>query len=158
MVSSLAKLAALAGVSKSTAHRWSCRGLLVRTPSGGIDVAATLAKVEAARDRGAMLTHDPDIPNLARLKARVLEERARLLEIERRRKEQELVPAEEVERWLAAMIIAFRTKVLSISQRLRQRFPELPMALFEHVDHLHREALEELKDPELVRAELVTDA
>ncbi|HHH27319.1 MAG TPA: hypothetical protein ENK57_03075 [Polyangiaceae bacterium] len=151
---SLRKLAGALGLAPTTIRRYAARGLTVPAPSGGWDVEATRTAIEQARASDTVGTASlkrGESPDILRLRARLLEERARLLELDRREREGELVPIEEVRRFVGGEIVAARTKILAAPQRLRQRFPELPMAAIEHLDAILREALEELseQDPEM---------
>ena len=153
-VPSLRKLAGALGLAPTTIRRYAARGLAIPAPSGGWDVEATKAAIEQARASDTVGTASlkrGENPDILRLRARVLEERARLLEIERREREGRLIDREEAVRDYAKLVIAARTKILAVPQRLRQRFPELPMAAIEHLDAILREALEELseQDPEM---------
>jgi len=70
--------------------------------------------------------------------------RAKVLELEYRRKRRQLVPLKDYELGEAARVVAARTKLLGIPSRAKQRLPHLTPGDLEVLDELVRESLEEL--------------
>ena len=70
--------------------------------------------------------------------------KAELLELERKQKEDSLVPMKEVQQKWTEVITTARTKLLGISSKAKQRLPDLDTNAVSCIDDIVREALEEL--------------
>ena len=70
--------------------------------------------------------------------------KAELLELDRKVKEKELVPMEDVENKWCDIITNARTKLLGIPAKAKQRIPDLDANAVSCLDDIVREALEEL--------------
>ena len=70
--------------------------------------------------------------------------KAELLELDRKTKEKELVPMEEVELKWCDIISNARTKLLGIPAKAKQRIPDLDTNAMSCLDDIVREALEDL--------------
>ena len=70
--------------------------------------------------------------------------KAELLELERKQKEELLVPAEDVKTTWVNIISVARTKVLGIQSKAKQRIPDLDTSAMTCLEDIVREALEEL--------------
>lgn len=84
------------------------------------------------------------IPEYEDSKARTEHLKAELLELDRKVKEKELVPMDEVENKWCDIITTARTKLLGISSKAKQRIPDLDANAVSCLDDIVREALEEL--------------
>ena len=83
-------------------------------------------------------------PEYNESKARTEHLKAEMMEIERKKLEDELVSAEEVkEQWVNIVTVA-RTKLLGIATKAKQRLPDLDTNAIACIDDIVREALEEL--------------
>lgn len=87
---------------------------------------------------------DGDIPDYNDSRARSEHERANLLELERRKKEGELIERAAVERADAELAAMVKTKLLGVPARAKQRIPHLSAADVDVLMGLQREALEEI--------------
>ena len=67
-----------------------------------------------------------------------------MLELERKQKEDSLVPLKEVQQKWTEVITTARTKLLGISSKAKQRLPDLDTNAVSCIDEIVREALEEL--------------
>lgn len=70
--------------------------------------------------------------------------KAKLAELEFKKKSGELVPARDVTDRLSSVFTSCRTKLLGIPSRMKQRLPHLSASEIGEVENLVREALEEL--------------
>ena len=84
------------------------------------------------------------IPEYEESKARTEHLKAELLELERKEKEDSLVPMKEVQQKWTEVITTARTKLLGISSKAKQRLPDLDTNAVSCIDDIVREALEEL--------------
>lgn len=82
-----------------------------------------------------------------------------LNEIKKAEQEAELIPADDAVRAWSAILTAFRSRILSVPPRMRSRLPDMPDAAYDELQHLLREALDELSrsDP-LSRSESDPDS
>ena len=87
---------------------------------------------------------DESIPEYEESKARTEHLKAELLELDRKVKEKELVPMEDVENKWCDIITNARTKLLGIPAKAKQRIPDLDANAVSCLDDIVREALEEL--------------
>ena len=87
---------------------------------------------------------DESIPEYEESKARTEHLKAELLELDRKVKESELVPMEDVENKWSDIITNARTKLLGIPAKAKQRIPDLDANAVSCLDDIVREALEEL--------------
>ena len=85
-----------------------------------------------------------DIPAYEESRARTEHLKAELLELERKQKEDSLVPMKEVQQKWTEVITTARTKLLGISSKAKQRLPDLDTNAVSCIDDIVREALEEL--------------
>ena len=121
-----------------------------------VDPDAARTEWAARGSRGSQRTPEPHrvgapYSATAPIVGELLESRRGLYAAQKERIEQalaerrgDLVSAAAVERMVGGLIVAGRTRVLSVPSRLRQRFPELDATVFVELDRLLREALEEL--------------
>ena len=84
------------------------------------------------------------IPEYEESRARTEHLKAELLELERKQKEDSLVPLKEVQQKWTEVITTARTKLLGISSKAKQRLPDLDTTAVSCIDDIVREALEEL--------------
>ena len=84
------------------------------------------------------------IPEYEESRARTEHLKAELLELERKEKEDSLVPMKEVQQKWTEVITTARTKLLGISSNAKQRLPDLDTNAVNCIDDIVREALEEL--------------
>ena len=84
------------------------------------------------------------IPEYEESRARTEHLKAELLELERKQKEDSLVPMKEVQQKWTEVITTARTKLLGISSKAKQRLPDLDNSAVSCIDDIIREALEEL--------------
>ena len=84
------------------------------------------------------------IPEYEESRARTEHLKAELLELERKQKEDSLVPMKEVQQKWTEVITTARTKLLGISSKAKQRLPDLDTNAVSCIDDIVREALEEL--------------
>ena len=102
-------------------------------------VKTTSYKPKAERNKDTM-----SYPEYNESKARTEHLKAEMMEIERKKLEDELVSAEEVkEQWVNIVTVA-RTKLLGIAAKAKQRLPDLDTNAIACIDDIVREALEEL--------------
>ena len=102
-------------------------------------VKTTSYKPKAERNKDTM-----SYPEYNESKARTEHLKAEMMEIERKKLEDELVSAEEVkEQWVNIVTVA-RTKLLGIATKAKQRLPDLDTNAIACIDDIVREALEEL--------------
>ncbi len=87
---------------------------------------------------------DDLIPEYEESRARTEYLKAELLELERKQKEELLVPAEDVKTTWVNIISVARTKVLGIPSKAKQRIPDLDTSAMTCLEDIVREALEEL--------------
>jgi hypothetical protein len=85
-----------------------------------------------------------ELPAYNDSRARTEFEKANLLELERKTKEAQLLPREEVERAQAAAVAISKTRLLGVPSTAKQRIPHLSLDEVEILTALIREALEEL--------------
>ena len=88
------------------------------------------------------------IPDYEESKARTEHLKAELLELERKQKEQDLVPMSEVKISWENVITTARTKLLGVPSKAKQRIPDLDTNAMSHLEDIIREALEELASPQ----------
>ena len=88
-------------------------------------------------------THE-SIPDYEESRARTEHLKAELLELDRKTKEKELVPMDEVENKWCDIISNARTKLLGIPAKAKQRIPDLDTNAMSCLDDIVREALEDL--------------
>ena len=74
--------------------------------------------------------------------------KAELLELERKQKEDDLVPMTEVQRSWENIVATARTKLLGVPSKAKQRIPDLDNNAMNHLEDIIREALEELAEPQ----------
>tara|TARA_R100000781_G_C4031574_1_gene110783 strand:- start:168 stop:680 length:513 start_codon:yes stop_codon:yes gene_type:complete len=107
---------------------------------------------EAATNRNAKKTRNSktneSIPDYEESKARTEHLKAELLELERKQKEQDLVPMSEVKISWENVITTARTKLLGVPSKAKQRIPDLDTNAMSHLEDIIREALEELASPQ----------
>tara|TARA_R100001510_G_C7555858_1_gene137781 strand:- start:62 stop:553 length:492 start_codon:yes stop_codon:yes gene_type:complete len=102
-------------------------------------VKTTSYKPKVERNKDTM-----SYPEYNESKARTEHLKAEMMEIERKKLEDELVSAEEVkEQWVNIVTVA-RTKLLGIATKAKQRLPDLDTNAIACIDDIVREALEEL--------------
>jgi phage terminase Nu1 subunit (DNA packaging protein) len=89
------------------------------------------------------------IPEYEESKARTEHLKAELLELERKQKEQDLVPMSEVSMKWENIITTARTKLLGVPSKAKQRIPDLDNNAMNHLEDIIREALEELSEPQV---------
>ena len=94
--------------------------------------------------RSRLSKTDESIPEYEESKARTEHLKAELLELDRKVKEKELVPMEDVENKWCDIITNARTKLLGIPAKAKQRIPDLDANAVSCLDDIVREALEEL--------------
>lgn len=87
---------------------------------------------------------DENIPDYAQSRARAEYEKANLLELDRKRKESELLLRSDVEKAWSDAITASKTKLLALPTMAKQRIPHLDLEEIEILTELVREALEAL--------------
>ncbi len=92
---------------------------------------------------------DESIPDYEESRARTEHLKAELLELDRKQKEQLLVPAAEVKSSWAQIISLARTKVLGIPSKAKQRIPDLDTSAMTCLEDIVRESLEDLASSEL---------
>lgn len=93
--------------------------------------------------------NDSEIPDYTVSRARAEYEKANLLELDRKRKEGELLTRSEVEKAWTDAISASKTKLLALPTMAKQRIPHLDLEEIEILTELIREALEALaNEPE----------
>ena len=97
----------------------------------------------APKRKRSSLTTDL-IPEYEESRARTEHLKAELLELERKQKEDSLVPMKEVQQKWTEVITTARTKLLGISSKAKQRLPDLHTNAVSCIDDIVREALEEL--------------
>lgn len=90
--------------------------------------------------------NDSDIPEYTVSRARAEYEKANLLELDRKRKEGELLLRSEVQKAWSDAINASKTKLLALPTMAKQRIPHLDLEEIEILTELVREALEGLAD------------
>lgn len=90
--------------------------------------------------------NDGEIPDYTVSRARAEYEKANLLELDRRKKEGELLTRVEVEKAWSDAINASKTKLLALPTMAKQRIPHLDLEEIEVLTELVREALEALAD------------
>lgn len=97
-------------------------------------------------DQGKVRNSSTDdlIPEYEESRARTEYLKAELLELERKQKEELLVPAEDVKTTWVNIISVARTKVLGIPSKAKQRIPDLDTSAMTCLEDIVREALEEL--------------
>tara|TARA_R100000329_G_scaffold124960_1_gene103460 strand:- start:181 stop:705 length:525 start_codon:yes stop_codon:yes gene_type:complete len=88
------------------------------------------------------------IPDYEESRARTEHLKAELLELERKQKEQDLVPMSEVKITWENIITTARTKLLGVPSKAKQRIPDLDTNAMSHLEDIIREALEELASPQ----------
>ena len=88
--------------------------------------------------------NDSEIPDYTESRARAEYEKANLLELERKKKESELLTRAEVEKAWSDAINASKTKLLALPTMAKQRIPHLDLEEIEILTELVREALEAL--------------
>jgi phage terminase Nu1 subunit (DNA packaging protein) len=79
-------------------------------------------------------------------RVRTIKERiqAKLLDLELKEKQRELLPAREVETEWSKLVVAFRTRILAVPSKIRSTMPDATPAVVIRIEELIREALEEL--------------
>jgi hypothetical protein len=98
--------------------------------------------------RGKARQGSPAIPSaLAEASAREKDWRARLAELEYRRKAGELVNAKDIETRIADVFARCRTKLLGLPSKAKAALPHLTHADVRAIDDLVRQALEDLAEP-----------
>tara|TARA_B100001094_G_scaffold251495_1_gene249342 strand:+ start:141 stop:683 length:543 start_codon:yes stop_codon:yes gene_type:complete len=93
------------------------------------------------------ITHE-SIPEYEESRARTEHLKAELLELERKQKEDDLVPMTEVQRSWENIVATARTKLLGVPAKAKQRIPDLDNNAMSHLDDIIREALDELAEPQ----------
>jgi len=88
------------------------------------------------------------IPEYEESRARTEHLKAELLELERKQKEDDLVPMTEVQRSWENIVATARTKLLGVPSKAKQRIPDLDNNAMNHLEDIIREALEELAEPQ----------
>jgi len=88
--------------------------------------------------------NDGEIPDYTVSRARAEYEKANLLELDRKKKEGELLTRVEVEKAWSDAINASKTKLLALPTMAKQRIPHLDLEEIEILTELVREALEAL--------------
>ena len=91
----------------------------------------------------------PDVSDsMTMAEASVVEKRwrARLVQLEYRKKAAELVEAKDVEAEWLKLVLAARTKLLGVATRARQRLPHLKNSDVAEIDAIVREALDALSE------------
>ena len=83
-------------------------------------------------------------PEYNESKARTEHLKAEMMEIEKKKLENELVPVKEVEEKWVNVVSVVRTKMLGVSNKAKQRLPDLDNSALACIDDIVREALEEL--------------
>ena len=78
------------------------------------------------------------------VRKRLLAAQARRVETENRKRARELVSAREVDLRWSALVVAARTRALSLPSRIKQHLPHLTASDLVEIDRLIREVLEEL--------------
>lgn len=107
----------------------------------------TVKRVRKTASAKAVRTED--VPTYEESKARTEFLKAELLELERRQKEQILVPTAEIEsKWVKVVTLA-RTKVLGIPSKAKQRIPDLDTSAMTCLEDIVREALEDIASSDL---------
>ena len=114
-----------------------------RTDSPKPVVARGKVVSEKTRDR-EVIERSFQLPDYNESRARSEYEKANLLELERKQKEKQLLPADQVERVWANTVATVKTKLLAVPTRLRQRIPHLTLEEVAIADELIRESLSEL--------------
>ena len=94
--------------------------------------------------RSRLSNTNESIPEYEDSKARTEHLKAEVLELDRKTKEKELVPMEEVELKWCDIISNARTKLLGIPAKAKQRIPDLDTNAMSCLDDIVREALEDL--------------
>jgi hypothetical protein len=90
--------------------------------------------------------NDSEIPEYTISRARAEYEKANLLELERKKKEGELLLRSDVQKAWSDAINASKTKLLALPTMAKQRIPHLDLEEIEILTELVREALEGLAD------------
>ena len=114
-----------------------------RTDSPRPTAVRRAAVAEKAVDR-ELIEKAYQLPDYNESRARSEFEKANLLELERKQKEKQLLPADQVERVWANTVATVKTKLLAVPTRLRQRIPHLTLEEVAIADELIRESLSEL--------------
>ena len=114
-----------------------------RTDSPRPSAMRRVAIAEKAADR-ELIEKAYQLPDYNESRARSEFEKANLLELERKQKEKQLLPADQVERVWANTVATVKTKLLAVPTRLRQRIPHLSLEEVAIADELIRESLSEL--------------
>jgi hypothetical protein len=96
--------------------------------------------------RGRADTPAPTASALARATERERRARARLAELEYQRKVGQLIPAGPAELRWSERVVTMRDRFLTLATRIRQRYPEIGLAVAEGIDAMIREDLETLAD------------
>ena len=102
-------------------------------------VKTTSYKPKAERNKDTM-----SYPEYNESKARTEHLKAEMMEIEKKKLENELVPVKEVEEKWVNVVSVVRTKMLGVSNKAKQRLPDLDNSALACIDDIVREALEEL--------------
>ena len=103
----------------------------------------TKTQTSSPKRKRSSITLD-SIPEYEESRARTEHLKAELLELERKQKEDSLVPLKEVQQKWTEVITTARTKLLGISSKAKQRLPDLDTNAVSCIDDIVREALEEL--------------
>lgn len=124
-----------------------------RAPIPGVDAPAydkTISVPRSVVAPRARSDEDDDIPEINETmtlnEASAIEKRwrAKLVQLEFRKKAEELVEAKDVERQWTSLVTAARAKLLGVPTRVRQKLPHLKPDEVMVIDAFIREALEEL--------------
>ena len=91
---------------------------------------------------------DESIPEYEESRARTEHLKAELLELERKAKENDLVPMSEVQTTWENIVATARTKLLGVPTKAKQRIHDLDSNAMSHLDDIIREALVELAEPQ----------
>lgn len=97
-------------------------------------------------ENGEDWQNDGQIPDYTVSRARAEYEKANLLELDRKRKEGELLLRSDVQKAWSDAINASKTKLLALPTMAKQRIPHLDLEEIEILTELVREALEGLTD------------
>ena len=111
--------------------------------SGSSRQIKSIQQPSAPKRKRSSVTTDL-IPEYEESRARTEHLKAELLELERKQKEDSLVPMKEVQQKWTEVITTARTKLLGISSKAKQRLPDLDTNAVSCIDDIVREALEEL--------------
>ncbi|GAB4364584.1 MAG: hypothetical protein Kow0060_21720 [Methylohalobius crimeensis] len=133
------------------------RTIKARLADTGIKPAAKKGRAhlyDAPTALAAIYTHPGEAQHKTRLD--LGDERAKLAKAQREKIELEMairqgkyLPAEAVVEIGSAMVGEFRSKILAVHHRVKQRWPHLDNAIIDEIKHLHSEALQELADGNL---------